>query len=277
MATYAGVCLWNFKPIFPDEPVDTLDNVATLVTFTGSLDESWFYLVSVAIEARGAPVISEMLAAIADHRDRHLDSVVHQHLGHEAGNRGDEVERAVEPRHPAGGQARFLPAPIAEQARRRVHATHARRVEIAQHDVRPLHVFYHRIRPFLAGSKNMADAGLPNGVIYEDGTGKDVYRQFSGGSNAQSSLIQFFDIVLGVEHRPTGEKRVESSESEEGTAPPAKHNFIQVGKITYCFSTPTDSVAGHALIHARSSSPVPRARDDGGQYPRLRGVAPDEP
>jgi hypothetical protein len=30
------------------------------------------------------------------------------------------------------------------------------------------------------------------------------------GSNAQSSLIQFFDIVLGVEHRPTGTSRNDS-------------------------------------------------------------------
>lgn len=89
------------------------------------------------------------------------------------------------------------------------------------------HVFYHRIRPFLAGSKNMADAGLPNGVIYEDGSGQERYHQYGGGSNAQSSLIQFFDIVLGVEHRPTGEKRDESSESEQdGRAPPSRHNFI---------------------------------------------------
>lgn len=75
----------------------------------------------------------------------------------------------------------------------------------------------------------MADAGLPNGVIYEDGTGTETYSQYGGGSNAQSSLIQFFDIVLGVEHRPTGDKRTESSESEqqEGTSPPSRHNFIQ--------------------------------------------------
>ena len=89
------------------------------------------------------------------------------------------------------------------------------------------HVFYYRIRPFLAGSKNMAEAGLPNGVIYEDGTGTEKYRQYSGGSNAESSIIQFFDIVLGIEHRPTGEKKDLSSESElEGTAPPPKHNFL---------------------------------------------------
>lgn len=73
----------------------------------------------------------------------------------------------------------------------------------------------------------MADAGLPNGVIYEDGSGQESYRQYGGGSNAQSSLIQFFDIILGVEHRPTGDKRDESSENEQGgTAPPSRHNFI---------------------------------------------------
>lgn len=90
------------------------------------------------------------------------------------------------------------------------------------------HVFYHRIRPYLAGSKNMKDAGLPNGVFYDEGNGRGEWRQYGGGSNAQSSLLQFFDIVLGVEHRPTGEKRTERSESEgePGSAPPPRHNFI---------------------------------------------------
>lgn len=74
------------------------------------------------------------------------------------------------------------------------------------------HVFYHRIRPFLAGSKNMADAGLPNGVIFDDGTGTSKHVQYAGGSNAQSSLIQFFDIVLGIEHRPTGVTRDHTSD-----------------------------------------------------------------
>lgn len=67
------------------------------------------------------------------------------------------------------------------------------------------YVFYHVIRPFLAGSKNMAAAGLPQGVFYDEGNGKGEWRQYSGGSNAQSSLIQFFDAFLGVKHYATGE------------------------------------------------------------------------
>ena len=74
----------------------------------------------------------------------------------------------------------------------------------------------------------MADAGLPDGLIYDDGAGSDVYRQYSGGSNAQSSLIQFFDIILGIEHRPTGEKRVRCSDVDDGFAPPSQHNFLNV-------------------------------------------------
>ena len=66
-------------------------------------------------------------------------------------------------------------------------------------------VFYHEIRPMLAGSKNMAVAGLPRGVFYDTGHGRGEWRQYSGGSNAQSSLIQYFDIVLGVEHHATGD------------------------------------------------------------------------
>jgi indoleamine 2,3-dioxygenase len=191
VATYAGVCLWNFKPIFTDEPIDNLENLATLSTFTGSMDESWFYLVSVAIEARGAPTIPLMLNAIQAARMNNTRAVTE--CLHSFAERLDELGTLF----------------------------------VRMYEKCDPHVFYYQIRPFLAGSKNMADAGLPNGVVYEDGTGLEVYRQYGGGSNAQSSLIQFFDIVLGIEHRPTGERRNESSESEtDGTAPPTRHNFI---------------------------------------------------
>ncbi|KLO98610.1 Uncharacterized protein Y057_4090 [Fusarium fujikuroi] len=189
VATYAAVCLWNFKPLFVDEDIDNLENLATLNTYTGALDESWFYLVSVAIEARGAPIIPLMLTAIA--AARHGDSAA--------------VTRCLR--------------------------TFAERLTDLTNILQRMHescdptIFYHRIRPFLAGSKNMAEAGLPNGVIYEDGSGTEEYRQYSGGSNAQSSLIQFFDVILGIEHRPTGESRDPSSDSDRGRAA-NRHNFI---------------------------------------------------
>ncbi|KAM4065914.1 indoleamine 2,3-dioxygenase [Hirsutella rhossiliensis] len=183
VATYAAVCLWNFKPLFLDEPIDNLENLATLNTFTGSIDESWFYLVSVAIEARGAPVLSLLLTAMA--AARRADSPV---------------------------LARCLRA-FAERL------TDLTTLLQRMHESCDPVIFYHRIRPFLAGSKNMAEAGLPRGVLYDDGSGTQTHRQYSGGSNAQSSLIQFFDIALGIHHRPTGDTRDAAADQ--------RHNFIQ--------------------------------------------------
>lgn len=70
-------------------------------------------------------------------------------------------------------------------------------------------VFYHQIRPFLAGTKNMGVAGLPNGVFYDEGDGLGRWRELRGGSNGQSSLIQFFDMVLGIDHTSTGEHKLQ--------------------------------------------------------------------
>ncbi|PHH92685.1 hypothetical protein CDD83_6103 [Cordyceps sp. RAO-2017] len=195
VATYAAVCLWNFKPLFFDEAIDSLENLATLNTFTGSIDESWFYLVSVAIEARGAPILALGLAAMAAARRADSDTLTH-------------CLRAFAER-----------------------LTDLTAILQRMHESCDPVIFYHRIRPFLAGSKNMAEAGLPRGVRYDDG-GPDAhaYRQYSGGSNAQSSLIQFFDIALGIHHRPTGETRDAASDSDRDSSrrrPAQPHNFIQ--------------------------------------------------
>lgn len=168
MATYACLTLWNWRPLFPDEPIDSLENLTTLHTFTGSLDESWFYSVSVAIEARGARSIPLMLDAIAAAREDDAATVT------------ERLRAFAELLDELGGMLQRM------------------------YENCDPHIFYHRIRPFLAGSKNMAEAGLPNGVMFDDGSGRAPYVQLSGSSNAQSSLIQFFDLALGIEHRPTG-------------------------------------------------------------------------
>jgi indoleamine 2,3-dioxygenase len=130
VATYSGLCLWNFQPIFLSGDL-TLDNLSTLTTFTGSLDEQWFYLVSVAMEARGGPTIPLMLNAI------------------EAARRGDSetVTNCL---------CQFAEA-----------LDELGSLLVRMYESCDPHVFYHRIRPFLAGSKNMRDAGLPHGVLYD--------------------------------------------------------------------------------------------------------------
>jgi indoleamine 2,3-dioxygenase len=170
----------------------TIENLSVPTTFTGSLDEQWFYLISVAIEAKGGPAIPLLLQAIQAARDNDVQTVTQclQSVAQTIDELGTLLVRMYENCDP--------------------------------------HVFYHRIRPFLAGSKNMEDAGLPHGIFYDDGSKQARWRKYGGGSNAQSSMIQFFDIALGVEHRPTGSKKDETSESEAepGAAPKPRHNFI---------------------------------------------------
>lgn len=187
VATYAAVVLWNWHTVFPDEPVDSLDNLSTLLTFTGSMDESWFYLVSVAIEARAGPSIQIMIDAIDAARRNDVKSVTQalRAFAEMLDGLGALLERMYDSCDP--------------------------------------HIFYHRIRPYLAGGKNMAASGLPNGVKFDDGSGTQPYVKLSGGSNAQSSVIQFFDIVLGVSHRTTREK---GSDAPEPTSNAPANNFI---------------------------------------------------
>lgn len=166
-ATYAAFNLWNFESISLDQDFTCLEDLRSLHTFTGTRDEEWFYLISVAIEAQGARIISVMMEAM-DAVRAHDSTVVTLALVKFAGcikDIGKILQRMDEECSPK--------------------------------------VFYDDIRPFLAGSKNMGLAGLPNGVFYDEGEGKGEWRQYSGGSNAQSSLIQFFDIMLGVEHTIT--------------------------------------------------------------------------
>ena len=186
VATFAGVCLWNWRAVDvknptgnTEYPIDDPARVAVLETFTGALDERWFYTISIAIEAQAGPAIPSMLSAIAAARAGDVATVTSSLQA--LAERLDAIGRTL--------------------ARMPEHC-----------DPR---VFYHRIRPFLAGGRNMAAAGLPQGVIFDDGGPMHRQRRVrcSGGSNAQSSAIQFFDLVLGVDHAPTRSSSSSSSSS----------------------------------------------------------------
>jgi indoleamine 2,3-dioxygenase len=171
VCSHASLCLWNWKPIFACES-PSLENLATMHTFTGSTDESWFYLISTAMEIRGAPTLQLALDAI----------------------------EAIDAN--SIGTLTF---------KLRALAMHLDDMAVAlgrMHEKCDPHIFYHKIRPFLAGWKNMADAGLKQGLIYEgcEDTPEGSFRTYSGGSNAQSALIHMLDIALGVVHEETGQK-----------------------------------------------------------------------
>ncbi|KAI1140626.1 indoleamine 2,3-dioxygenase [Hypoxylon sp. FL0543] len=180
VATYAALNLWNFSSSGTD--FRDLDKLEVLHTFSGTEDEAWFFLVSVAMEAQGAHIIPVMIQALEAIRYRDYSTII----------------KALDQ----------LVACIRELGRL---------LDRMDEKCDPM-VFYHQIRPFLAGSKNMGPAGLPNGVLYQGGDGALSWKQLRGGSNGQSSLIQFFDIVLGVEHTSTGSFRGSSSATSSGAS-----------------------------------------------------------
>ncbi|KAK1993960.1 indoleamine 2,3-dioxygenase [Colletotrichum falcatum] len=175
VATYAGLNLWNFWSSAND--FTDLDSLGALHTFTGTKDEAWFYLVSVAMEAQGARIITDALNALDSIKTRDYLAITKSLYGLSANIRkiGALLERMYEHCDPM--------------------------------------VFFYEIRPFLAGSKNMAAAGLPNGVFYDEGDGRGSWQQLRGGSNGQSSLIQFVDIVLGVQHTSEGDSNPHTTKS----------------------------------------------------------------
>lgn len=172
LATYAGLCLWNYRQILPAEaghPADLdLDNLTTINTFTGSIDESWFYLVSVFFEHKGARAIR-----FGNHAMHHAQT----------------------------GNVAGLVASLQGLAEA---IDHLGLVLMRMEEMCDPHVFYFRIRPYLAGWKNMTDVGLhKDGILYGD---EQSRRSYAGGSNAQSSLIQYLDSLLGINHHSTGER-----------------------------------------------------------------------
>lgn len=190
VGTYAGLCLWNFKQIIPTndpEKMWDLDNFTTINTFTGSIDESWFYLVSVYFEHAGSHTIQKGLEAVKCSQQKKPEQLIIalQNLAESIDHLGSVMMRMEEMCDP--------------------------------------HVFYFRIRPYLAGWKNMADVGLDkDGIFY----GEDpIPAAYSGGSNAQSSLIQFLDILLGVVHYPTGERPISGTASDT-SKPSTSSNFM---------------------------------------------------
>ncbi|CAK7214538.1 hypothetical protein SBRCBS47491_002177 [Sporothrix bragantina] len=185
VATYAALNLWNFTTTGSDDeekatiPFDDLDRLRALHTFTGTESESWFFVVSVAMECRAAAILPVVLGAIEAATLNDMPTVtaaLRQFMGciQEVGMLLDRMHERCDPS-----------------------------------------VFFFQIRPFLAGSKHMAAQGLPNGVFYDEGNGRGEWRQLRGGSNGQSSLLQFFDIVLGVEHTSDGRHSVGTKDEKE--------------------------------------------------------------
>lgn len=184
--SYAATNLWNFTSK-NENSFSEVNDLDVIASFTGTKDEVWFMMLSVAMESQAAGIIQTMIGAIAAISDQNY--------------------------------------PVITSALRELKAC----IQMVSTLLGRMHegcdpsVFYHQIRPFLAGSKNMQHAGLPRGIFYDEGDSKGEWRQLRGGSNGQSSLIQFFDIILGVEHFSHGSKGQKSFHDEVREYMPGPH------------------------------------------------------
>ena len=159
VVSYATTVLYNFYLRDPQGPWDA-DNFEISNTFTGSEDESWFYLVPLLIELAVAPaleVIGKVFADMAQNRIRNVLNCL------------KTVQQSIQ------GMRKAL----------------ARMYERC----RPV-AFYTEIRPFQAGTKGL-DV-LPEGIYFEGVD--PIPRRYNGASAGQSAAIHVFDIFLGVKH-----------------------------------------------------------------------------
>ncbi len=137
------------------------------------MDESWFYLVTTAIEGFGGRALTGIMTAVQAVYDGNNEQLINA--------------------------LKVISSTISD-----ISVTLKRMFEKCDP-----YVFYWKIRPYLAGWKN--EDRLPKGLIYEgvdddDENGNPTYRQYIGGSAGQSALIQALDIALNIEHYPTGVK-----------------------------------------------------------------------
>lgn len=199
---HASIVLRNWRRIDPEGPL-TLDNLATLQTIGGGGDEQWFYLIPAAMEARGTEGLVAMMQARS---------------AAEAG-RADDAAVALDTIHTVVGALTEILSRTPERC--------------------DPYIFYHRVRPFLAGWPG-------DGIIYKGVS--DEPRKLAGGSAAQSSLFQALDAGLGIVH--------EHDDSQpfllamRAHMPPAHRRFIE-------------NLEHHAPVRAF-------VLDQHGSHPRLR-------
>ena len=159
VVTYATACLYNWYLRDPTKPPDG-DNLYSQITYTGTPDESWFYIVCLLVEIEAVPGMVAMLEAYSAIEKGDNESLK-QHL--------KAIKASMDCMLRKLNRMRERCAP---------------------------EVFFYKVRRFQRGSKN--EQLLPNDMTYE-GVNPEK-QSHCGASAAQSSTLPAFDIFLGVKH-----------------------------------------------------------------------------
>jgi indoleamine 2,3-dioxygenase len=160
--SYASYALQNWRRLDRGKPIQ-LDNIVLLQNFLGGLDEEWFVVIHIAIEAQAGPGLAGLVDAHNAAAEEDDDGVLQ---GLQALARAqDEMQRTL----------------------------------LRMKERCDPYVYYTRVRPYIHGWKN--SPALPNGVVYEGVQvyeGKP--QQFRGETGAQSSIVPSLDAGLGIPH-----------------------------------------------------------------------------
>lgn len=160
--SYASYALDNWRRLDPNAPIE-LGNIVLLQNFLAGLDEEWFILIHIDIEAKAARAIRQIPTALRAATEQNLPALTAAL---------QEVASALE----------------------QMYAVLARMPEACDP-----YIYYHRVRPYIHGWKN--NPALPNGLIYEGVAAYGGQpQQFRGETGAQSSIIPTLDGLLGIQH-----------------------------------------------------------------------------
>ena len=163
--SYASYILDNWVPINDKEPIAS-GNIAISQNFLGGLDENWFVLIHVDIEAKAAPALAA-IPAILEGIERDDISTVMSALS--------DVKYAWT----------------------NVNAVMKRMPEGCNPSI-----YYNQIRPYLNGWKN--NQTLPEGLIYQGVAAYgEKPQKFHGATGAQGAIVPTMDALLNIVHEVT--------------------------------------------------------------------------
>lgn len=160
--SYSSYALHNWRRLDQKKPVE-LGNIVLQQNFLGGLDEEWFVLVHVEIEAEAGPALMGLVQA---------HNAVQE-------NREEDVLQSLQ---------------ILATAQEAMRETLLRMPERCDP-----YIYYSRVRPYIHGWKN--SSALPEGLVYEEVAAYQGKPQvLRGETGAQSSIVPALDAGLGIRH-----------------------------------------------------------------------------
>ena len=157
--SYASYALDNWKRLTPAGPI-ALGNIAVLQNFLGGIDEEWFILVHIEIEARAAAALRAASDALG----------------------ADDVTSLTAALRRLDGALRAI---LRTLSRMPEHCDP--------------YIYFHRVRPYIHGWRDhpaLAEGVVYEGVNEFAG----APQRFRGETGAQSSIMPVIDATLGITH-----------------------------------------------------------------------------